>query len=715
MNNNLLLFCDTCGEMKKISYKYENDDLLINCECIKEKKKRNYLVDLFLNNKFTTVPKLNCTLHNSSFTDWCEDCKFNLCDSCLGNHEHHKITKLSSLLIDQNDINILDNIIQKFGEKLEQKKKIVEEKKIFNQKEENEFFVNFNKYYNLNINEIAFVRFIKDQYQYLLNKNMICYQIIINLQYLIEKLKLIPVNSEVINSLNNNMKQNNEEMNDFVDIYNMVFKFQHYCLLPNNDNEENDKIAEEKQTDLFLERSYAFSMKNLSEIQNEENFNEYMKNIPMTQSVNLINEKKNNFDLFNNSINSNFNINNYINNNNNNSNNNNSNNNSNNNNYQENEKIDLKGSQSQSLITSINDSNYFLLKSKTVKVPEIKEQYFGPYKEGKYHGDNARLIYPNGFIYEGSFRDGLRHGKGTLSNPDETYLYDGEWAFDKKNGKCLEIINGEQFDGFYKNDIRDGDCTITYSNKDTFKGNLINGLKNGYGEQYCFSSKSTYKGEFRNNVFEGTGEIINETGYHYQGGFLGGLRHGDNCLEEKIGVRKYKGQFKRDKMNGKGIYEWYEGQSKGDIYNGDFKDDLFDGNGTYQFSDGTIYIGEFKRGVKEGKGKIIYSDGSFYEGEYMDGHKSGKGVFQDMEGNKYEGNFYNGNKHSKGKETYTNGETLEGFWLNGLKEGNFIFVDSDGTRYNRKYIRDELIEQEKQGFLTSVFGSLFDKIKTFIK
>ena len=147
MNNNLLLYCDTCGEMKKINYKYENDDLLINCECIKEKKKRTYLVELFLNNKFTTVPKLICTTHNSSFTNWCEDCKINICDLCLGNHKNHKLTKLSSLLIDQNDINILDKIVVKFGEKLQQKKKIVEEKKIFKQKEENEFFVNFNKYY----------------------------------------------------------------------------------------------------------------------------------------------------------------------------------------------------------------------------------------------------------------------------------------------------------------------------------------------------------------------------------------------------------------------------------------------------------------------------------------------------------------------------------------------------------------------------------------
>ena len=102
---------------------------------------------------------------------------------------------------------------------MEQKKKIVQEKQIFNQKEENEFFINFNKYYNLNINEISFVKFIKEQYDYLLKNQIICYQIIINLKYLIDKF-----NSSIENSSLSDNKD--EEINYYVDIYNIVFKFQ---------------------------------------------------------------------------------------------------------------------------------------------------------------------------------------------------------------------------------------------------------------------------------------------------------------------------------------------------------------------------------------------------------------------------------------------------------------------------------------------------------
>ena len=691
MNKNVILYCDTCGEMKKITYKYDKNNLIINCECIKERKKRNHPIELFLNNNYKAIPLLKCNQHNSSFVYWCDDCKINICEKCSEVHSNHKRIKLTLNLIYVNEINNLEKKVKEFEEKLQQKKKIVEEKHIFNQKEEKEFFANFNKYYNLNIQEIAFVRFIKEQYQYLVKNNIICYQIIINLKYLLEKLNFFLVNN-VFSSSSNKEIQKDEEITDLVEIYNMVFKFEHYCLLPNNDNEENEKKAEEMQNNINLERSNVINMDTLSEVQAQLNFNEFFKDIPISQSVNLLIPNQSVHNSLNNI--------------------------SNNNKIQSNENEKINNSES--LINSTSESNFFLLNSQTVQgveeaISSSGDKYTGTYKNGKYDCDNARLIYSNGFVYEGSFKNGLRNGIGTLTNPNNTYMYNGGWLNDKKHGKCLEIINGETFEGNYKEGIREGKCSILYSNQDKFVGNLSNGKKEGYGEQFCYSTGSTYKGNFRNNLFEGLGTITNDNGYYYEGGFLGGLRHGDKCKEMKKGVREYEGEFRRDKMNGKGEYKWYQGESKGDIYNGEFKDDLFDGFGTYKYSDGTIYIGEFKRGIKDGKGKTIYSDGSFHEGEYRDGHQSGKGLFQDMEGNIYEGNFYNGNKHSKGKITFNNGEILEGLWLNGMKEGNFIFIDSKGDKYNRKYNRDELVEEQKENFFTSVFNGIFEKISNLIK
>ena len=704
----MIFFCNVCGEMKFITYKYKTNDLHIYCECKKDNKIRSYTVEFFLNNDYKSYPKLICNSHKSPFTYWCNNCNINICDKCLLIHKNHNIIKLSSMIINNNNIISFQNTITNFQNKLIEKKKIIDEKKILEQKEENEYLNIFNKYYKLNCNEIIFAKKIIDLYLYLINNNTICYQILVNLKYFIDKINLSCINNKTFyNSLN----QNNNEKNDIMDIYYMVFNSQQYCLFPNNQKEEMEKEAEEKQKTIYLERSQVISQDILSELNDEKSqFN--IEEIPLTQSIEL------NYDVVRakslNALNYMFqNPQNPFNNNNKNKINNNNNN-------------EIKSNKSNtSLIDSDTDtdSDYRLLKSQIIQPnnngntqQNIKNQkFYGLFKNGKYHGDKCLLIYPNGFRYEGSFREGLRHGMGVLTHEPSGYRYQGGWAFDKKNGKCIEIVNGEKFEGFYKNGIREGKCIITYNNKDKFVGNLVDGKKDGYGEQFYHGTKTTYKGEFKNNVYEGKGEIINNNGYYFKGKFLGGLRHGDSCIETTKGFKKYEGQFRRDKMNGKGIFEWYSGESKGDIYNGEFKDDLFEGFGTYKYNDGSIYMGEYLHGVKHGKGKEIYSDGSFYEGEYNEGKQCGKGIFQDYEGNIYEGNFYNGNKHSKGKITFANGEILEGLWLNGLKEGNFYFTDSNGYKYCRKYVKDELIEEKKEGFLSSFFYSVFDKFTSFRK
>ena len=693
MNNSFKLFCSTCGDMKKILYKYIGDNLHINFECIKEEKKSTESIESFLNdNKYKSNPRLICNLHKSQYTNWCTFCNINICDKCLSQHNSHQLIKLSSILINNNDIDLFQIKVTNFHTRLNEKKRVIDEKNIFNEKQENEFLNNFQKYYKLNICQIAFVQKIKELYLYLIQNNMICYQIIMNLKYLIDK-----VNSNFSNNVFNEDTEiknqtNDGEMNDIIDIYYIVFHSHQYCLLPNNEKEENEREAEEKQKSMILERSGIIDLS--KEI---DSFS--LDSIPLTESIKLNDDiiRAKSLNAYNFIFNNNKNP-------------------FNNNNINDNS--------SSSLINSSSDidSNFCLLKTHAFTQNDFQKEesknkqiFKGTYKNGKYHGDRCRLIYPDGFIYEGSFREGLRHGTGVLFNNSKLYKYQGGWTNDKKDGKCIEIIDGEKFEGLYKNGIREGKCIITYSNKDKFIGNLVNGKKEGYGEQFYFKTNTTYKGEFKNNLYEGKGEIINNNGYYFKGEFLAGLRHGDNCIETKKGIKKYEGQFRRDKMNGKGIYEWYSGESKGDIYNGEFKDDLFEGFGTYKYNNGTIYIGEYLHGIRHGKGKIIYIDGSFYEGDYNEGQQTGKGIYQDFEGNIYEGNFYNGNKHSKGKIKYINGEILEGLWLNGLKEGNFYFIDQKGNKYFRKYVKDELIEETKEGFISSVFNGIFGKITSIIK
>ena len=156
------------------------------------------------------------------------------------------------------------------------------------------------------------------------------------------------------------------------------------------------------QNNINLERNNILNMDMLSKVQASLNFNEFLKDIPISQGVNLFipNQSVNNI-LNNISYNNKKQTN-------------------------QNEKIN----NSESLINSKSESNFHLLNIQTVQgveeaISSNGDKYTGTYKKGKYVCDNARLIYSNGFVYEGSFKKGLRNGTGTLTNPNNTYIYNG--------------------------------------------------------------------------------------------------------------------------------------------------------------------------------------------------------------------------------------------------------------------------------------------------
>ena len=728
MNKNFIFFCSECEGMKIVTYKYEKKggkiDLIIECNCLKDQEKISYTIENFLNNNYFAVPRLICKMHNTQFSNWCINCNINICERCLSNHNSHKLIKLSSILIDKKDITSLENKIIDFQEKLLAKQKKVEEIENFKNEEEKEFLVNFQNYKEINSKEIEFVTKLKDLYLFLLKNNMICYQIVRNLLYIINQLSFTFEKNEY----NDNLDKELIEKVDIVDIYYIVLNPLEFLFLPNNDQEEINKKTENIINLLALKKSLSNSNEMLSEANENYKLNnldiinlaETMKingKLFLFQSLKDINENN----IYNNHHNNNIqnkafngdckdNNNNKIN-----SNNNNHFDNYNNNNIGKNNNIVLNSNNNNIFNNNIIIDNKNINSANCNNIPKNNnidinnfnipnnnnisnslslnnnDSGFFLFKNEKYHGDKCKLQYPNGDIYEGSIREGLRHGEGKLINKNKSYCYKGFWAYDQKNGKCVEKIGNETFYGNYKNGVRDGKCTIIYDNKDKFVGYFKDGKKDGYGKYIYQEGHKTYKGGFKNDLFEGEGEITSDIGYYFKGQFLGGLRHGDKCIEKKEGIREYKGSFRRDKMNGKGVYYWYSGENKGDIYDGEFKDDIIEGKGVYNYNYGTQYIGDFLRGVKHGKGKEIYIDGSYFEGEFKEGKRDGEGTFVDAEGNQFIGIYREGKENGKGKIIYYNEETLEGMWYNGLKQGEFIFKDCYGNSFKRKYEQDHLI------------------------
>ena len=199
-------------------------------------------------------------------------------------------------------------------------------------------------------------------------------------------------------------------------------------------------------------------------------------------------------------------------------------------------------------------------------------------------------------IYEGEINDNnKKHGYGISTTP--LYVRKGTWR------------DGE-FTGWGRESRR---------NRDVLEGRFINGLLNGKGILKT-NKGNIYEGDFVNSLREGYG-ILKTNRIHYIGQFKDDKLNGKGIIEFLKEGHKYEGDFKDNEINGKGKFMW----KNGDVYEGEMTNGKMNGYGTYKYTDGQIYEGNYINGIREGKGRIIYSNKILYEGEFKGGHRYEKG------------------------------------------------------------------------------------------
>ena len=87
----------------------------------------------------------------------------------------------------------------------------------------------------------------------------------------------------------------------------------------------------------------------------------------------------------------------------------------------------------------------------------------------------GKQTFDNGDIYEGSFKDGLKHGKGKLKTRNDR-SYEGDWKNDKPHGFGINTFpNGKIYTGRFENGKPVGDGQWTYADGRTFNGTWVNG------------------------------------------------------------------------------------------------------------------------------------------------------------------------------------------------------------------------------------------------
>ena len=207
---------------------------------------------------------------------------------------------------------------------------------------------------------------------------------------------------------------------------------------------------------------------------------------------------------------------------------------------------------------------------------------------------------------------------------------------------------------------------IKFSSGEIYKGSWnSNNKRHGYGISISSDGNTLFKGKWDSDKVGNFGLFLGKNGDYYMGQLKEGKFEGKGELEIQ-GVSRYKGEFRNDLPEGKGIFEDYENFYK---YNGDWVMGCKTGRGVLEFSDGTKYEGEFKNDLYDGIGVLKFSNGNKYEGEFVEGNVKGKGKFNWNDGKRYDGEYEDFMKNGFGKFYWNEDKYYEGQWLNNKQHG----------------------------------------------
>ena len=96
---------------------------------------------------------------------------------------------------------------------------------------------------------------------------------------------------------------------------------------------------------------------------------------------------------------------------------------------------------------------------------------------------------PNKYVYLGHFKEGMRHGQGTIKifssnpGPPEHFIgYQGQWAAGKPHGFGAHIDhNNTKYIGHFNAGEKTGTAIILTQDGLYYEGHLRNNLKHGLG------------------------------------------------------------------------------------------------------------------------------------------------------------------------------------------------------------------------------------------
>lgn len=335
------------------------------------------------------------------------------------------------------------------------------------------------------------------------------------------------------------------------------------------------------------------------------------------------------------------------------------------------------------------------------------------FKSGPVNGDTKNgwgvMIYPDGVVYEGYFKKGLRDGHGKLKLTDGS-IYEGQFLKDKYDGfGILSSPDGTKQEGLYERGRYVGEL------KNQF-GCVSGDCYNGYGVQV--DKSGTYYGEFKEGKMHGMGKMVQKGGMSYEGSFVTGSMDGFATLTYAAGLRpdnlvKYIGDVKNGNPDGFGAMIYADGS----VYYGKISNCIYEGQGVFvdmqdggKKKAGIWRNGELANPLEEKELDLVYGSKNGYgiklteKGRYQGnldlGLPSGRGMMDYYSGVLYVGEFENGKANGEGmSEDKNTGVKYFGEFTDDAITGRGVMYLADGTKLKGNFKDGEL---SKESLVASV-------------
>ena len=218
---------------------------------------------------------------------------------------------------------------------------------------------------------------------------------------------------------------------------------------------------------------------------------------------------------------------------------------------------------------------------------------------------------------------------------DNGALYIGEWsrATNMRDGRGIQIWSDNScYEGYWKDDKANGRGKLVHADGDVYEGDWKDDKAHGIGI-YTHQDGARYDGEWFEDKQHGKGRkeegLTNPTQASRHGQMGRNMRDTTRRARSMAKVASC-GRTSRSTTESSSI-------TTSTVLVGSGGE-----TGVYKWSDGRAYEGEWKNNKMDGKGDFSWADGRKYSGEYVDDKKQGYGVFQWPDGRRYEGYWHNG-------------------------------------------------------------------------